>query len=300
MASCHSCCVRLGLLRLQRHGGSVGGQVSAVYGFPLRHSRPGEGPVSHAWCLRSARLQTRAWSGQEGFASTSGRDESGAAREQLTDAQQAKAAKFQALQSQVDAISAADRAQREWEQQDNTPEQQRAKKDALAMLNRRALSKAELENKLRSKGHEASATSAAVAMMQTHGFLNDTAYASSFVRQKWRSTKWSAYRLRQGLKAKGIAGKDADDALTELFGENQGRVMSLRQSPDLEEQQAQPFPPLVCSTRPEEQLLEAALKQWTKSAGKDVEKRKQRLIGWLQRRGHSWAIISQILQQVPK
>ena len=51
---------------------------------------------------------------------------------------------------------------------------------------------------------------------------------------------------------------------------------------------------------PEAALLQQARSRHALSGGLPEEARRRRLVGWLQRRGHKWADISQIMRQLEK
>ena len=96
---------------------------------------------------------------------------------------------------------------------------------ALAYVNRRERTVAEVEAKLRASGFDGPELDAAIAELIELGSLDDRRYARLFVEDKRALEGWGRERIARGLAERGIASDliahtltavDADDELTEL------------------------------------------------------------------------------------
>lgn len=96
----------------------------------------------------------------------------------------------------------------------SNPEEQyqKATKCAAAMLARRALSEAMLEQKLLEKGFSVHAAEYAAARMRVLGAVDDTAYAEQIMRCYARKG-YGELRIRQEMRRRGIA----QDSITEVL-----------------------------------------------------------------------------------
>jgi regulatory protein len=81
-------------------------------------------------------------------------------------------------------------------------------------------------------------------------------------------------RLRQELMKRGVSKHDIADAFAEAFPPETSRETAI------------------------ESALEAAQKKMRSLERKDPEKRKQALVGYLQRQGFSWDVIKKVLADV--
>jgi SOS response regulatory protein OraA/RecX len=99
-------------------------------------------------------------------------------------------------------------------------------------------------------------------------------------------------KIKQELARRGIAPELATEAIESVFGPD-GLSMRRYMEEELAEEQLGPWTP---ASVPESALLVAARRQYQLTAGLREEARKRRIVGWLQRRGHSWEVVSRVLQ----
>lgn len=92
---------------------------------------------------------------------------------------------------------------------------------ALNMLAMRGRAAAELRRALVRKGEPADQVDAAIQRLRDAGFLDDAAFARQFTRGKALGTGMSRRRLRQELGRRGVAGELSDEAIDEVFEEEQ-------------------------------------------------------------------------------
>ena len=76
--------------------------------------------------------------------------------------------------------------------------------DAYRLLGHRARSRQELRRRLLAKGHAAQAVDAALDALADEGFIDDAAFARSYVADKRSLAGWGAERIRRGLEALGV------------------------------------------------------------------------------------------------
>lgn len=86
--------------------------------------------------------------------------------------------------------------------------------DAHRLLGHRARSTAELRRRLLAKDHSPEAVEAALHSLSGNGYLDDAAFARSYVADKRRLAAWGTERIRRGLIEAGVSPGDADDALS--------------------------------------------------------------------------------------
>lgn len=85
--------------------------------------------------------------------------------------------------------------------------------DAYRLLGHRARSTAELRRRLRDKGHDEGVIEDALARLAADGFLDDTAFARSYVADKRGLGGWGRDRIRRGLRELGVETSTIDDVL---------------------------------------------------------------------------------------
>ena len=90
---------------------------------------------------------------------------------------------------------------------------------ALSCLAYRPRSRTELQRHLRRKGHAEGPAQTAIGRCEELGYINDRAFALSFVRDRIRFRPSGRRRLMSELRARGVGAADADAALDEAFGE---------------------------------------------------------------------------------
>ncbi|CAN0857891.1 Regulatory protein RecX [Linum grandiflorum] len=155
-----------------------------------------------------------------------------------------------------------------------------ANKLAIKFLAKRALTALELKKKLQNKKFPDDIVDSLVASLQHRGYVNDSLYAESFARSRWSSLSWGPMRIKQGLMKKGVSEGDAQNAIRNVFQETEGGSRESR----------------VDLSKPSlDHLLAQASKQWSRSQDVPIEKRKSRMIRWLQYRGFDWSVISTVL-----
>lgn len=105
-----------------------------------------------------------------------------------------------------------------------------------------------------------------------------------FSRSRWSSSTWGPRRIKQALIKKGVSDVDTNNAIKMVFKNDEA-------GGEQESGHAISKPSL-------DQLFVQASKQWLK--GQDVarEKRKARIIRWLQYRGFDWSVVSFILKKL--
>ncbi len=91
--------------------------------------------------------------------------------------------------------------------------------DAYRLLGHRARSREELRRRLLAKEHDEHAIDDALERLAADGFLDDAAFARSYVADKRRLESWGAERIRRGLRELGVDAALIDDALAGDGGE---------------------------------------------------------------------------------
>ena len=114
------------------------------------------------------------------------------------------------------------------EEKDTKSAVEAAKQKALALLDRRDWSRAELLRKLDEKGFDAAAAEAAVDRLAELGFVDDARYAPIVVRH-YAAKGYGAQRVRGELQRRGIPKELWDAALAEM-PEQDGTVDRLLRS----------------------------------------------------------------------
>ncbi|OIT00565.1 PREDICTED: uncharacterized protein LOC109229041 [Nicotiana attenuata] len=162
-----------------------------------------------------------------------------------------------------------------------------AERIAVQLLASRALTAAELKKKLLGRKFTISVVNAVITDFHTRGLINDSLYAEMFSRSRWSSSSWGPRRIKQALIKKGVSEADANKAVKLVFkndeageedGSGESRVTMSRPSRD--------------------QLFVQTSKQWLKGQGVPREKRKARIVRWLQYRGFDWSVVSFILKKL--
>ena len=131
---------------------------------------------------------------------------------------------------------------------------------ALNMLAFRARSSSELARSLVRKGEERPDVEWTVARLTEQGLLDDEAFARAFARAKVLGGKQSRRRVQQDLARRGVARSVSDDAIDTVFEEEAVDQRSI--------------------------VEEAARKKLRSLAGLDPAVQRQRLYGFLARRGY--------------
>jgi regulatory protein len=116
----------------------------------------------------------------------------------------------------------------------------------------------------------------AVQFLEEFGYVNDAAYARSFIKDFQERKPSGTERLRQELLKRGVSKFDIEDALAEAFPKESVKDTML------------------------ENALAAANKKLRALKGKEPEKQQQSLIAYLQRQGFSWEIIKATLKSLER
>jgi regulatory protein len=85
--------------------------------------------------------------------------------------------------------------------------------DAYRLLGHRARSREELRRRLLAKEHDEHAVEAALGRLAGDGFLDDAAFARSYVADKRQLASWGVERIRRGLRELGVDSLVVDEAL---------------------------------------------------------------------------------------
>jgi hypothetical protein len=193
---------------------------------------------------------------------------------------------------------------------------------AAAALARRPHGRDELEAKLVSRhGLARQVAAAGVARLVALGLQSDAEFAASFARGKWRAAAWAPRRIAAELGRRGVGPAPIAAALEGLFGYASPRLdTAIREAQAGEEEgaagAAASTPPSSSSAyatpAPGDEwlaeadrgtpadaapahLLASAARQAALSKGLPPPARRRRLVGWLQRRGHSWGTVAAVL-----
>ncbi len=136
----------------------------------------------------------------------------------------------------------------------------RARQAGLALLGYRARTAAELRRRLLRKAFPAALVDEVVAELAERGHLDDGDFARAFVRDRTRSRPRGRGRLTQELRARGVAGEAAREAVEAVFRED---AVS------------------------DEELARAAARRWLGKGGKGKSgpEARRRLFAFLARRG---------------
>jgi regulatory protein len=147
----------------------------------------------------------------------------------------------------------------------------KAREAALNLLSYRPRTAAELRRRLARKEYPEPVVEACVEELLEKGLVDDGAFAESFIRDRVRFRPRGRRRLVQELRAKGVDPETAQEAI--------GEVMEREETSELE-------------------LAREALRKWSRRPGEDPRKAKQRLYGFLARRGFGGDTLRQILDEV--
>ncbi|KAF3945150.1 hypothetical protein ACB098_06G009800 [Castanea mollissima] len=160
---------------------------------------------------------------------------------------------------------------------------QDAEKLAIELLATRAFTAVEMRKKLHGKRFSPDTVESVIDDFQRRGFINDSLYAETFSQSRWSSSSWGPRRIKQALLRKGVSEVDAENAVKLVFEKDE--------SGDHESS-------LGLSKTSVDHLFIQASKQWLRGQDVPKEKRKSRIIRWLQYRGFNWGVISIILKKL--
>lgn len=160
---------------------------------------------------------------------------------------------------------------------------QDAKKSAIELLAVRAFTVSELRKKLCAKNYSVDTVDSVIADFKSRGLLNDGYYAESFSRSRWQSSTWGPRRIKQALRQKGVPEAEVDQATRSVFQDDRGD----------EDQTTHGF-----SEASMDHLFAQASKQWLRGSSLPLEKRRARIVRWLQYRGFSWGVTNTIIKKL--
>lgn len=140
---------------------------------------------------------------------------------------------------------------------------------AFSYLSHRPRSRFEVERHLRAKGFEPPAVAHALGRCEELGYLDDRAFAESWVRDRIRLKPRGRFKLKMELEDKGVSGADAEAAIDRVFRDEGIDDRAL--------------------------LERAARKRWESRRTDDPEKLRRRIHGYLRRRGFRSADIHEVL-----
>lgn len=139
---------------------------------------------------------------------------------------------------------------------------------ALNFLSYRQRSEKEVRNKLKEKGYEENYIERAISYCREQRYIDDEAFAISFVKDKINLNQFGSHRLERELKLKGIP----DDIIESVLVE------------DKEDEY--------------ERALKIAQKKYSTYKDDDRNKIYRKLGGFLQRKGYSFEIVNKILKEL--
>ena len=99
----------------------------------------------------------------------------------------------------------------------NTDADVRVRDAALNLISYRARTRVELERRLRQKGFRPARVDACLDRLQAKGFIDDAAVAAAFIRDRLRHRPKGRTALSSELRAKGVDGDLARDAIDRVF-----------------------------------------------------------------------------------
>jgi regulatory protein len=162
----------------------------------------------------------------------------------------------------------------------------RARNDALELLARRPYSRQELRRRLLRKGFARGVVDESLSALESQRFVDDAAFARSFVRDRLRLRPRGKRRLSQELREKGIDPATIDGAVSEVFAEQ-----------DVREDALATQAALAWLSR---QRLEARQALARGDRSPEREKATRRLSGFLARRGFSGEVTRKALEVAAK
>lgn len=141
---------------------------------------------------------------------------------------------------------------------------------AISLLNYRMRSKAELRKRLAEKGYESGTIDNAIRKLEKKKFVNDELFAKAFINDKIHSRYLGPVALRRELIPHRI-----DSELVEKLIQ------------------------LAYDEIPEEELVQRLMTKRNIQPGQILtQKERNRLLAYLQRRGHRWDIIKTVLDRL--
>ena len=148
----------------------------------------------------------------------------------------------------------------------------RAEDLAVAALSRRAHSVREMDTLLMRKGISRARTVATVAALTAHRLLDDSRFASEFVRSRLSTRGASIWSLRRDLARKGVERGIADEAISAVMADAEIDEMDV--------------------------VRKEAAKKWRALGRLDPDVARRRLIAFLRRRGFGGDAIRAVVKEL--
>ncbi|RMF53792.1 MAG: recombinase RecX [Bacteroidetes bacterium] len=149
----------------------------------------------------------------------------------------------------------------------------RARTAALAYLAHRPRTEAEVRRKLAEKGFDAAVVEDVVARLHDLGYLDDAAYARSYVQARFSSRGYGPQRLRAELRRRGVDPAHAQAALDDLLDDD--AVL--------------------------EEARRHARRRWEQLAGEaDHRRKRKKLSDYLVRRGFSYDTVRRVVEELER
>ncbi|WP_457652882.1 RecX family transcriptional regulator [Rhodocaloribacter sp.] len=149
----------------------------------------------------------------------------------------------------------------------------RAKSAAFHYLAYRARTEREVRRKLSGKGFEEGVIDEVVGRLHTLGYLDDEAYARTYVQARFAGRGYGPQRIRAELLRRGVDRAHVDAALDELLAEDDVVARARRH----------------------------AAKRWPRLAAEpDPRKRRKKLTDYLVRRGFSFDVVRRVVDELER
>jgi regulatory protein len=104
---------------------------------------------------------------------------------------------------------------------------EQALQQALLLLSYRARSEAEIRRSLEGKGHPPETVQAVIQRLQQNHFLDDEAFALTWVENRQRFRPRGARRLRAELRQKGVDAETTDRAIADAGGDERALALAV-------------------------------------------------------------------------
>lgn len=147
---------------------------------------------------------------------------------------------------------------------------QKVRDAAFRLLGVRARSAAELRQRLQQKDFPSELIEETLADFQVNGYQSDDEFARLFTREKIVNSAWGPQRVAQELRVKGINKELAAHVIAEY--DDAAELLA--------------------------RILPIAEKRWATTTKLPYQKRRQRLTGFLQRRGYSWQVVQKVFEKL--
>ncbi len=151
-------------------------------------------------------------------------------------------------------------------QMNNHDESERARFAALWYLGRQMLTESELRQKLLKKAYASGIIESTLDEMKQLGYINDRDYAQNYIGDAVENKKLGAVRIRLALMRKGVGRELIDEALSSLNADAAGTLRQL-------------------------------IEQKSRSLDLSDRKHRERLVGFLVRRGYRYDEIGPALRE---